>query len=210
MEERRVSPGKRKGSSAGVGRGAALALVLIAGGGCESTFTAPQPASQVDVAPDLDERLPVEVAILPLQLPAIADSEEAADLTEALYGELLRKAYTPLDTDYVRSRVPPRPAGGPPEIGALRAAVPVDAFLLVELLKSDLENRDRSPRYRLYARAWLFDGASGTTLFRHELNQAYSVSLEGSGTLSSAVRRDKLKLFAGQLLNRLPLRRERP
>jgi hypothetical protein len=187
-----------------------LAAVL----GCEafeSTLTTPPPQTELVIAPDFDTAPPVEIAVLPVRRPLAFGEAEGQELLDELYGELLRKNYTPLNPDYVAARLPqPFAVDGLPDVGTLGKAVPADAYLMVDLHKADLEQVDGArPRYRLDATAFVFEATTGRELYRHELNLTYDVRLDGSRLLPGNQRREKLKLFAGRLLTRVPVRRVR-
>jgi hypothetical protein len=181
--------------------------------GCDafvSTLTAPPPESELFVAPDLERNWPAEIAILPVRRPLDFTEAEGVELESELYFELLRKHYTPLDLDFVKKQLPEPPDDRLPDVPSLGRALPADAYLMVDLHKADLENVDSSvPRYRLDGTVFVFESGTGRELYRHDLNVTYDVRLDGSRILPGVQRREKLKLFAGRLLTRLPIRRVR-
>lgn len=176
----------------------------------ENTLTTPPPQSELVVAPDLEQNWPAEIAVLPVRRPLDFGEAEGLELENELYGELLAKHYTPLALDYVRKSLPAGPSNGLPDVMTLGRTLPADAYLMVDLHKADVENSQGTrPRYRLDGTVFLFEGGTGRELYRHELNVTYDVRLDGSNLLPGVQRREKLRLYAGRLLTRLPIRRVR-
>ena len=188
-----------------------LALGVFGCDSIENTITTPPPQSELVVAADFDQREPIEIAVLPIRRPLNFGEAEGAELMNEVYAELMRKNYTPLNPDFVAKQLPPAFAqDGLPDVSSLRSTIAADAYLLVDLHKADIENDEgMQPRYRLDATCWLFHAEDGSTLYKHDLVQTYDVQLDGSRILPGNLRREKLKLYAGRLLTRLPIRRTR-
>ncbi len=187
------------------------ALFVLACDAIENTMTTPPPESKLEVAADIEQRGPIEIAVLPIRRPLNFGEAEGTELLNEVYAELLRKNYTPLDPDYVQKKLPKSySADGLPDVSTLKSTIAADAYLLVDLHKADIENEEgMRPRYRLDATCWLFHGEDGSTLYKHDLTQTYDVQLDGSKLLPGNQRREKLKFYAGRLLTRLPIRRTR-
>lgn len=193
-----------------------ISLVFVSSlalSGCdafENTLTTPPPQSEMFVDPELEQRWPAEIAILPVRRPLDFSEAEGVELESEIYFELLRKHYTPLDLDYVKKNLPGPITDGLPDVSTLGRGLPADAYLMVDLHKADLENVEGSrPRYRLDGTLFVFESGTGRELYRHELNVTYDVRLDGSRLLPGVQRREKFKLYAGRLLTRLPARRMR-
>lgn len=203
----RTEPGARSAGRLG------CLLLGIALSGCATTPPPLPPSRAPFTVADFGNRIPVEVAILPPSLAPDFSSADGDTLRQQIYQRLIEKGYTPLAPEYVdqvmASAVPRgrRSAEArPPSISSLRAILPTEAFLFLDVLQVKLLPGVEPATYRIEARATLLDGATGATLYEHRIPVTYEVYYEGRELLPGQAE-DVLRRFASRLIGPLPARR---
>ncbi len=180
-------------------------------------YTAPPsggPSKSTFVINDYKSRQPVDVAILPVTVAASKFPASGQDRLRAhLYRALLEKGYSPLSIDYVDARVGGMfatgvgGAGGQPvPIDALRSSLDADAYLFVDVEKSETASGSEGGGWRLQARIKLLEARTGTTLFDQTAVTTYDVKADSSGNLSDRDADDALRRYAGRLTSSIPNR----